>query len=77
MNVADCLREYETLGKRVFGHPRFFSQRKLAIIRRPRYRAEHLEEVFLDVTHRRSEKRDKRVGPVTFQNKPWELLCRT
>lgn len=58
MTVPDCLREYETLGNTVFGHPRFFSLHRFKVGSRPKYKAARLEDAVRDVTKRRSEFRN-------------------
>ena len=77
MAVSDCLREYETVGSRVFGRPRFFTQLQFGIFRRPKFRESDLEEVVQEVTGRRCEKRPSGSEPVTLHVKYWEDLCRT
>lgn len=77
MPVSDCLREYETVGSRVFGRPRFFTQIRFGIFRRAKFCESDLEEVVQEVTDRRCEKRPLCNDPVTFHVKYWDDLCRT
>jgi hypothetical protein len=82
MTVADCLREYEILGRLVFGSPRIVTQLRFGVVsfgavKRSKFSANKLEKIFKEVTHRRSEKRALISGPVTFHVKHWEGLCRT
>jgi len=77
MTVADCLQEYQTLGKLVFGKPRFFTQLRFKVGKRPKFRESNLKKVFQEVTNRRCEKREFHDGVVTFHMKDWEGLCQT
>jgi hypothetical protein len=77
MTVLDCLREYETVGSRVFGKPRFFTQIRFGIFRRAKFRESDLEEVVQEVTNRRCERRPLGSDPVPFHVNYWEDLCRT
>ena len=52
MTVDDCIKEYKTLGAKVFGNPRRFS--KGAIIRH-KYSSKNFEEVVRDLSSRYSE----------------------
>jgi hypothetical protein len=58
MTVPDCLHEYEILGGEIFGKPRFFTQLHFGVISRTKYQGKKLEEVFEEVTTRRSELSD-------------------
>lgn len=53
MTVADCLEEYETMGQKIFGNPRWISQRHIGIVKRPKYDAKAMADAFLEVTDRR------------------------
>lgn len=55
MTVDDCIKEYKTLGERIFGHPRPLA--KGAILWH-KFNAEKLEEVIKEVTKRHSEASD-------------------
>ena len=52
MSIDDCISEYETLGERVFAHPRWFHIRSPMIYPRDKYRATDLEDVLKDVVSR-------------------------
>lgn len=51
LTVDDCLKEYEHLGKEIFGYPQSFSIKGLV---RPRLNPKRLHEVIQNVTSRRS-----------------------
>lgn len=53
MNVDDCIAEYETLGKKVFGRPRIGHIRSFLWWPRDKYDHRHLEDVIEDVVRRR------------------------
>lgn len=57
MTVRDCLDEYENLGAKIFGKPRFFTPLRIsalyAITNRPKFDASLAEDVFEDVSRRR------------------------
>ncbi len=55
MSVDDCINEYETLGEKVFGHPRPFAKGALLW---HKFDAKVLEEVIKDVTARHAEQRE-------------------
>lgn len=53
MNVDDCIRDYERLGDRVFGHGRWFHLRSFPPAPREKYNHKVLEHVVRDVVERR------------------------
>lgn len=53
MSIDDCISEYETLGDRVFGRPRWFHIRSPMFYARDKYSTEALEDVLKDVVSRR------------------------
>ena len=53
MNIDDCISEYETLGEKVFAHPRWFHIRSPLFYIRDKYSAKVLESVLEDVVSRR------------------------
>lgn len=55
MNVDECLREYENLGAKVFGQPRHLTQLHIPFLHRHKFDAMKAEEVFKEVSRRRSE----------------------
>jgi hypothetical protein len=55
MTVADCLEEYENLGRRVFGKPRRASLRHNPASLWNKFSARRLKKVFKDVAKRRCE----------------------
>jgi hypothetical protein len=55
MNVEDCRKEYEDLSHRIFGKPRWCSQRNVGVVPWSKYSAKAMEKVFKDVTSRRCE----------------------
>jgi len=76
MPVSDCLREYETLGGKVFGKPRPIHQLNTLVIRREKYSAKTLQAVFRDVTSRRGERlAGEHPRPIQFPSKAG--LCGT
>lgn len=58
MSVDDCIREYESLGAKVFGSPRLSGFGLL----RPKYDEKILETVIQDVTRRNA--RQRKMGDV-------------
>lgn len=75
MTVPDCLKEYRSLGGKIFGNPRIFTQMRFGLGRRTKYQGEKLKKVFEDVTARRSEQGESSLSRVTFPFKPG--LCKT
>ncbi|KAF1977176.1 FabD/lysophospholipase-like protein [Bimuria novae-zelandiae CBS 107.79] len=59
MTVMDCLNEYERMSNRIFGRPRWFSQRNLMIPWWTKYSAAAMEKAFEEVTIRRSSRRER------------------
>ncbi|MCJ1249551.1 hypothetical protein MMC30_006777 [Trapelia coarctata] len=55
MCVPECQKEYRTLGEKVFGNPHTVTTLRFGIVKRPKFSAANLREVFEDVTARRSE----------------------
>lgn len=53
--VANCRKEYEDLSHKIFGKPRWLSQRTAIIVPWPKYSAKKMEKVLKDVTHRSCE----------------------
>ena len=72
MNVSDCITEYETLGKKVFGRPRTGHIRSLLWLPRDKYDHRILEDVIEDVVRRRNT---TNVASPTFPAN--EEMCRT
>ena len=58
MNIDDCIRDYETLGGKVFGHSRWFHLRTLPpfFFLREKYNHKVLQEVVQDVVRQRIPK---------------------
>ena len=56
MNIDDCIREYENLGAKVFGHSRTFHLRSPLWWPRDKYNHKTLEDVVKDVVTRRVPK---------------------
>ncbi|MCJ1342317.1 hypothetical protein MMC31_000499, partial [Peltigera leucophlebia] len=54
MSIDDCIAEYETLGPRVFAHPRLFHLRSPLFWPRDKYDHRSLEKAIRDVINRRS-----------------------
>ena len=52
MNIDDCIREYETLGAKVFGHSRWFHLRSPLFWPRDKYNHKVLQETVRDVVKR-------------------------
>ena len=76
MTVPDCICEYEKVGQRVFGKPRFFTKINFAVGNRYKYNAESLEKVFKEVTKRRNKNPDgETFGKITFPSE--KGLCTT
>ena len=77
MSVPECIREYKTLGEKVFGNPRHLSPLRFVVGKWPKFNAATMREVFEDVTARRSEL----VNKTEFQPKmtfPFKRgVCRT
>lgn len=56
MTVLDCIKEYESLGGKIFGKPRFLTELHFPIITtRAKYDATKLKDIFEDVTRRRDQ----------------------
>ena len=75
MSVPECIKEYRTLGQKVFGKPRHLTTLNFGIISREKFDAEKLREVFEDVTVRRSEREDVSHQRMKFPIK--RGVCRT
>lgn len=71
MNVDDCISEYETLGKKVFGRPRTGHIRSLLWWPRDKYDHRNLEDVIEDVVRRR---KPTKAASATFPAN--EEMCR-
>ncbi|KAF1930023.1 FabD/lysophospholipase-like protein [Didymella exigua CBS 183.55] len=54
MTVEDCLDEYKTMSDRIFGKPRWISQRNMGMPW-PKYSSRSMEKAFQDVSLRRSD----------------------
>ena len=69
MTVDDCIREYETLGGEVFGHPRLFHQASLPTFwtGRAKYKEEKIERTLKKVIGRRHERRDESSSEPAFK----------
>jgi len=74
MTVRDCIKEYENLGEKVFGHPR---PPGLATILTPwhKFDANNLKEAIRDVTIRHGEKMEDERNEVLYPSH--EDLCKT
>lgn len=70
MTVDDCIKEYKTLGEKIFGHPRPFATK--SAIPWHKFSAKAFEDVIRDVTARHDEKHD-----FTVRYPSDEDLCRT
>ena len=55
MPISDCIDEYKSLCKNVFGRPRFFSTLRFGLGDRPKYDAARLEKTFKDVIAKHNE----------------------
>ena len=75
MNIDDCIREYESLGAKVFGHSRMFHLRSPLWWRRDKYNHKTLEDVVKDVVKRRVPKVPEFPGGENFAFD--ENRCRT
>ena len=53
MTVDDCIKEYETLGDRIFGRGRWFSVRGPLPATRDKYSEDRFKDVIDDVVERR------------------------
>ena len=71
MTVDECIKAYEDLADRVFGHPRQFHIRKPPFVPRDKYDHRLLEGIIKEIVKRRT-------GSVTtwFQQ-PNEDMCKT
>lgn len=54
MSIDDCIAEYETLGPKVFAHPRWFHVKSLLFWPRDKYDHRSLEKAIREVIDRRS-----------------------
>ena len=75
MNIDDCIREYERLGAKVFGHSRTFHLRSPLWWPRDKYDHKTLEDVVKDVVTRRVPKVPEFPGGENFAFD--ENRCRT
>ena len=75
MTVPDCKLEYENVGVKVFGKPRYFTTLRWGVVERTKYNAANLKKVFEEVTERRSEQTSKGQRRITFPSK--RGLCKT
>ncbi|MCJ1450133.1 hypothetical protein MMC28_000462 [Mycoblastus sanguinarius] len=75
MNIDDCIFDYETLGGKVFGHPRWFHLRSILWLPRDKYNHRVLNDVVMDVVRRRAPKIDSFPGGQNFSFD--ENRCRT
>ena len=66
MPVADCLHVYETLGNRIFGKPRFFTQISFGIIKRTKFKRSVLEDECRSIVSKRREISSNESGDATF-----------
>jgi hypothetical protein len=56
MTVLDCIKEYENLGGKIFGKPRFLTELHFPFITtRAKYDATKLKVIFEDVTRKRDQ----------------------
>ena len=56
MTVLECIKEYENLGSKIFGKPRFLTRLQFPIVTdRAKYDAEKLKDIFQDVTRKRDQ----------------------
>lgn len=72
MDVDDCIAEYETLAKNVFGRPRTGHIRSILWWPRDKYDCQNLENVIEDVVQRRST---RKAAEAMFPAN--EEMCRT
>ena len=56
MNIDDCIKDYETLGEKVFGHSRWFHLRSPLFWIRDKYDHRVLEDVVREVVRKRVPK---------------------
>ena len=69
MTVRDCRREYENLGSKIFGRPHHITQLNVGFVKRSKYDASNVENVFQDVSQRRSDL-DEKNRKLTFESRP-------
>jgi len=74
MTVHDCIREYEKLGEKIFGHPRPPGP-ATALTPWHKFDANNLKEAILDVTRRHGEKKEDENSEVLYRSR--EDLCKT
>jgi hypothetical protein len=72
MTVADCIKEYEQLGEKVFGHPR---PPGVASIVTHKFDADDLKKAISEVTTRHGERMEDENSEVQFPSH--EDLCKT
>lgn len=53
MSVDDCISEYEQLGERIFGHPRWFHVRSPLFWPRDKYNHKALETIIRDLVQQK------------------------
>lgn len=51
----------------IFGDPRWYSQRTIYIVKRPKYSSKAMEKAFQEVTDRRGERSDAEGDVETYQ----------
>lgn len=75
MPIDEALKEYETFGQRIFGHPRIFSIRGPIFFPRDKYDDDRLVEVFKEAIDKRQHKRKMYGGDLFFMSN--ERMCKT
>lgn len=75
MNIDDCIKDYETLGARVFAHCRWFHSRSPLFWIREKYNHKVLEDVLKGVVNDRVPKVARFPGGKNFAFD--ENRCRT
>jgi hypothetical protein len=73
MTVDDCIKEYETLGDKIFGESRWFSIRGPMPALREKYNGEKFAEVVRSVVKRRLPGSEDLQEPFASDS----LMCRT
>ncbi|KAI1317485.1 FabD/lysophospholipase-like protein [Xylariaceae sp. FL0255] len=66
MTVEDCLEEYETMARCIFGHPRLIHNIRFGIGGN-KYHTKHLENAVKEVIERRAERRSENHTDVLFR----------
>lgn len=75
MSVGACIREYESLSKDIFSHPRKMCIRGPIFWPKDKYDGKRIEKAVQDVVSRRMAVSQREVGAGNFNSPPG--LCRT